>query len=143
VALLKKFFKVKMQFNGDNSIHFRFNILIKKTNIFCGLIFVQMIIIFALLLSGCTNKTVDENKFVKIYAEMIIAQDTADYAPNNFKSIQDTIFKRYGVTRVEYNATVDSYNKDPQKWENFFDKAIAYVQTLKKQIQPGQSVKTK
>ena len=74
---------------------------------------------------------------------MIIAQDTADYALNNFKSIQDTIFKRYGVTRVEYNATVDSYNKDPQKWENFFDKAIAYVQTLKKQIQPGQSVKTK
>jgi hypothetical protein len=102
-----------------------------------------VITIFSLLLSGCTKKTVDENNFAKIYTEMIIAQDTANYTPDNFKSVQDIIFKRYGVTRVEYTATVDSYNKDPQKWEKFFDKAIAYVQALKNQKQPGQLAKPK
>jgi len=117
--------------------------LIKKTKTYCGLIFIQIIIVSAFILSGCFRKTVDEDKFAKIYAEMIIAQDTATFAPNNFKPVQDTIFKRYGVTRSEYTATVDSYNKDPEKWEKFFDKAIAYVEVLKKQRQSGQPVKPK
>jgi hypothetical protein len=116
--------------------------LIKKIKTYCGLIFIHTIIVSAFIFSGC-SKTVDEDKFAKIYAEMIIAQDTATFAPNNFKPVQDTIFKRYGVTRSEYTATVDSYNKDPEKWEKFFDKAIAYVEALKKQRQPGQQVKKK
>jgi hypothetical protein len=74
---------------------------------------------------------------------MVIAQDTANYAPNNFKPVQEIIFKRYGITRGEYTATVDAYNKDPQKWEKFFNKAIAYVDTLKKPKQPVRPVKRK
>jgi len=91
--------------------------------------------------SGCSNKTVNEDKFAKIYAEMIMAQDTANYAPNNFKPVQDTIFKRYGVTRAEYTSTVEAYNKDPEKWEKFFDKAISYVESLQKPKRPDQPVK--
>ncbi|MDR3627980.1 MAG: DUF4296 domain-containing protein [Ignavibacteriaceae bacterium] len=107
------------------------------------LFFIQALTLSAILLPGCSNKTVDEDKFAKIYAEMIIAQDTANYAPNNFKPVQDTILKRYGVNRTEYTATVEAYNKDPQKWEKFFDKAISYVEALRKPKKPGQPVKPK
>jgi predicted ATP-binding protein involved in virulence len=117
--------------------------LIKNKIKYYKLILIQVLAISAILLSGCSKKTVDEDKFAKIYAEMIIAQDTANYAPNNFKPVQDTILKRYGVNRTEYTATVEAYNKDPQKWEKFFDKAISYVETLRKPKNPGQPVKPK
>jgi hypothetical protein len=94
-----------------------------------------------LLIPGCSKKIVDEDKFAKIYAEMVIAQDTASYTPDNFKPVQDKIFKRYGITRDEYSATVAAFNKDPEKWEKFFNKAIAYVEALKKQHQPKQGSK--
>jgi hypothetical protein len=117
--------------------------VIKKTKIFCGIILVSLIFITAVLSSGCSPKTLNEDEFVKIYAEMVIAQDTAIYAPGNFNPVQDSIFKKYGVTRGEYTATIDSYNKDPQKWEKFFDKAISYVETLRRERQPLQTIKPK
>ena len=72
---------------------------------------------------------------------MVIAQDTARYTPDNFKPVQDKIFKENGITRGEYTATVDAFNRNPEKWEKFFDKAIAYVETLKKQHQVKKSSK--
>jgi major membrane immunogen (membrane-anchored lipoprotein) len=112
-----------------------------KKNIFYRAILVPIVILSSILIPGCSSKTLNEDKFVKIYAEIIIAQDTAKFVPNNFKPVEDKIFKRYGITGGEYSATVDSYNKDPEKWEKFFNKAISYVESLKKQKQPGQPVR--
>lgn len=100
-------------------------------------------IVSVLFISSCSKRTLNEDDFAKIYAEMVIAQDTALYANNNFKLIQDAIFKKYGISRLEYSETIESYKKDPQKWEKFFDKAISYVEALKKEKQASQLIKPK
>ena len=117
--------------------------MIKNTDIFCRIIFVNLMIVSVLFISSCSKRTLNEDDFAKIYAEMVIAQDTALYANNNFKLIQDAIFKKYGISRLEYSETIESYNKDPQKWEKFFDKAISYIEALKKEKQASQLIKPK
>jgi hypothetical protein len=114
-----------------------------KTKIFFRLILFKIVILSSLIILGCSHKTLNEDEFAKIYAEIIIAQDTAKFTPNNFKPVEDKVFKKYGTTGIEYEATVASYNRDPEKWEKFFNKAISYVEDLKKQKQPAQPLKPK
>ncbi len=97
----------------------------------CPFIFILSI----LLLPGCTkNKPIDEDKFARIYADLLIAQDTV--SGNNMLSAKEKIFKHYGVNEKNYKNTVDYYNSDPQKWEKVFDKASDYVETLRNRNQP-------
>ena len=81
---------------------------------------------------ACSNdKVIDENKFVKVYADLVIAQDTLIPNKEVFDSVKTKIFKKYGVTFKQYNYTISYYNKDVKRWESFFSQAIAYIDTLR------------
>ncbi len=82
---------------------------------------------------GCANKNIDEEKLIKIYTDIVVAQDTIKAPSYNFDSLKTVVFNRYGITSKEYNSTINNYNKDPQRWEKFFDKVTAYVEKLKTQ----------
>jgi len=85
-----------------------------------------------LLLYGCSKyKIINEDNFVKIYSDLIIAQDTLSQPGVSLTQVKKIIFKKYGISEENYKATVDYYNSDPKKWESVFDKSIAYVNTLK------------
>ncbi len=87
-----------------------------------------------IILSGCSKKNIlSENKFVKVYADIIIAQDTTGLKNASIDSLKEIVFKKHNITAKEYEATIDFYNQDPEKWQNFFNKAVAYVKELKKQ----------
>ena len=89
-----------------------------------------MIIISSLLLDSCSQKKgIPEDKFVKIYCDLLIAQDTTR-AMND--TMRKEIFDRYSITAAEYNSTIQQYNSDPKKWDKFFDRAINYLQELRK-----------
>ncbi len=86
-----------------------------------------------IFLYGCSgNKVINEDKFVKIYSDLIIAQDTAggNYKSNN--ELKKEVMKRYNVTQEQYKETVTYYNKEPHRWESFFTKVTAYINELKK-----------
>lgn len=98
------------------------------TSIFFPLLFA---VIFAA--SGCSSKKIiDQDKFVKIYADLIIAQDTTNAAVKNNNTLKEEILKRYNVTDSEYKETVSYYNQNPKEWQTFFNKVIEYIGKLKK-----------
>jgi hypothetical protein len=85
-----------------------------------------------LLISSCSNdKILDEDKFVKIYTDLVIAHDTLPGGRANFDSVKLNIYKKYGITSGQYDSTVNYYNEDIERWQGFFDKTTAYIDTLK------------
>ncbi len=139
----------KLNYSADGIMDCRGNGIYKRSPLFqysnTPIIFsflkpISKFFIFFLLLfilSGCSrSKVIDENKFIKVYTDLIIAQDTAAAPINNLDSLKAIVFKQDQITADEYNATVEYLNKDPQRWEKFFNKAIAYVENLRKQNLP-------
>ena len=94
----------------------------------------SLLIVFSALLTGlsCSKKsTIDEDKLIKVYADLLIIQDTTNAENYSLDSIRTVVLDRYDLTLPEYKEMISAYNKDPKKWEEFFDKAISYVNELK------------
>lgn len=94
-----------------------------------------MLLLFAtavLILSSCNNSTViPEDKFVKLYTDLVIAQDTTAGEYYSMVKIRSGVLKRYNYSEKEYEATLAYYNAKPERWEMFFEKVISYVEDLK------------
>ena len=89
---------------------------------------------FVFLLASCSdNPPVKEEKFVKIYVDMLIAQDSTGSNGKQLEVIKRKVLKKYSVSETDYNSTLKFYNDDPKKWAEFFDKAIAYLERLNKE----------
>jgi Domain of unknown function (DUF4296) len=88
--------------------------------------------LMAIILSGCSrDKILDEDKFVKVYTEIVIAHDTIPDGAANFDSVKSAIFRNNGITSGQYDSTVIYYSKDVKRWESFFNKATVYIDTLR------------
>lgn len=84
-------------------------------------------------ISGCQgDKIIDEEKFIKLYTDLVIAQDTSNADYNMMIKIRSDILNRYHVNVSQYQSTLDYYNEEPARWQVFFDKVTAYVEELKK-----------
>ncbi len=97
-------------------------------------------LVFATLFSACQNQNrINEDKFVKIYTDMVIAQDSIidKKTPDSLQVVnprtnaRNEILKRYNVSLDQYQSTVDYYNQYPERWQTFFDKVIANVDSMK------------
>jgi len=88
-----------------------------------------LIILFLFLISGCSGR-INEDKFVLVFTDLVIAQDSLG---SNFKqeAVKKAVFKKYNITPKEYDATLAYYNSNPKKWDRFFNKAIAHLEELK------------
>jgi Domain of unknown function (DUF4296) len=88
-----------------------------------------LLLLLLLSFTGCSHK-INEDKFILIYSDLVIAQDTLK---GNFKQdeIKNTVFKRYNVSETEYIETLNYYNSDPRKWEPFFNKTISHLEGLR------------
>ncbi len=93
-----------------------------------------LLIFLPTLLIGlsCSKKnTVDENKLIKVYADLLVIQDTTNAKSYSLDSIRTIVLDRYDLTLSKYKEMISQYNQEPKKWEEFFDKAIAYMNELK------------
>lgn len=86
----------------------------------------------SLLLSfECSKEEIiEEDKFVLIYSDMVIAQDTLSLSSKGVNSLRKAVFSKYNVTEELYKATLDYYNRDAKRWEEFFNKVIDHVKSL-------------
>jgi hypothetical protein len=85
------------------------------------------------LLSGCdTNKIIEEEKFIEIYTDIIIAKDTVSETTMSKNALIKSILVKYNVTFDEYKTTVEYYNEDSERWEKFFAQAITYLEKKRK-----------
>lgn len=88
-----------------------------------------LLLLLSLSITGCSHK-INEDKFVLIYSDLMIAQDTLKNN-NNPAAIKNLVFKKYDISEKEYVATLNYYNSDPRKWEALFNKTISHVEDLK------------
>ncbi|MBZ0199240.1 MAG: DUF4296 domain-containing protein [Ignavibacteriaceae bacterium] len=97
-----------------------------------AVILLLLVITAVFLFPSCNNgKVIPEEKFIRLYTDIVIAQDTTAEAYNGMVKIRTEVLKRFNVTEKEYNSTLDYYNAKPERWELFFDKVIFYVEELK------------
>lgn len=99
----------------------------KITSLFLLLVFLPCLI----FINGCSgNDRIPEKKLIKIYSDLVISFDTTS-EKSNVDSLRQKVLSRYGVTKEEYERSVNWYNRNPKEWSGFFNKVIAHVDSLK------------
>jgi len=92
-------------------------------------------ILFIVSFLSCSEKPpVPEKKLIKIYVDMLVAQDTISNKAVSIDSLRTIILKKYDLSGKSYRESIQYYSKDPEKWNRFFDKAIEYVEELKAKV---------
>ena len=92
-----------------------------------------LLIVSSLLLSGCDKEPpIPEEKFIKVYVDLLIIQDTTNTDTFSLDSVKTIVFDRHSISVEQYDATINYYNSEPEKWQAFFDSATVYVEGLKK-----------
>lgn len=93
----------------------------------------QFLLLIAFLITlSCSEKVpVSESKLLKVYTDLMFAQDTILVNSKNIDSLKSVIFSRYEISEEEYTKTLAFYNNNPVRWEKFFEKVINYVEGLK------------
>jgi len=83
--------------------------------------------------NGCNqSKIIEEEKFIEVYTDMIIASDTTSEAINPKDEILKKILRKHNITFDDYKEAIQYYNQESQRWEKFFTKAIAYLEQKRK-----------
>ena len=92
----------------------------------------NFLLLIFLLVTGCEEENViPEDDFVKVYVDLMIVQDTTRTNPLLLDSLKEIVFTKHEITSELYDNTIAKYNSSPEDWEEFFDKAIAYLEELK------------
>lgn len=93
---------------------------------------ITIIFLMTVFIFSCSKDDIlPEDKFIKIYIDILVAQDTlADNSISN-DSLKTLILQKNDVADSVFTKTIDYYNYDPAKWEKFFEEAIKQVEELK------------
>ena len=97
---------------------------------------ILFLIIFTLFLSACDkDPPIQEEKFIKVYVDLLIVQDTTTAETISLDSIKTLVFTKHNISSEQYDETINYYNSQPEKWAAFFDSATVYVERLKKETE--------
>lgn len=79
----------------------------------------------------------DPEQFAPVYAEMLIhATDPESGRGASGAERQDSILASAGMTREQFNATVEWYNREPARWGDLLQNVVRYLQ--EKSDRPGE-----
>jgi len=83
-------------------------------------------------LFACDNKKENsEGKLVKVYADLLIMQDTTKFESGSLDSLRTIVLKRYDLNFEDYKNMIERHNKNPETWAKFFDNVTKYLNELK------------
>jgi formate-dependent nitrite reductase cytochrome c552 subunit len=98
--------------------------------------FLSFPLLSIILFFSCSDeKIIEEEKFIEVYIDLLIMQDTTSANQNSIDSIKSIVFQKHSITAKDYEQTIEQYNSSPEKWEEFFTKATAYVEKLKQEAE--------
>jgi len=101
-------------------------------NRFSIIFLLPLLVISVLILNSCSaEEVIPEGKFIRVYVDLMIVQDTTRTNPLPLDSLKEIVFTKHDITSELYDKTIAKYNSSPEDWEEFFDKAIAYLEELK------------
>lgn len=95
--------------------------------------FLPLLVVYFLsfvFITACEKSSppIEEKKFIKVYSEMVFMQDTSFLAQ---KIIMEKVLEKYKIKSNEFEQTVEYYNQEPVRWQDFFDKVTSYIDSLK------------
>ena len=91
-------------------------------------IFIFMFTIFIASSSCDQAPPISDKKFIKVYSEMVLMQDTSSLSQI---LIKDTVLNKFKISKNDYDRTIEFYNNNPEKWQTFFDSVIVYMEKVK------------
>jgi len=92
---------------------------------------IAVIFFFSVFILSCSKDDIlPEDKFVDIYIDILVAQDTLSDSSISNDSLKTLILKKHNVTDSVFIKTIEYYNYNYDKWEKFFDDAIKQVEEL-------------
>jgi hypothetical protein len=95
-----------------------------------------LFIVTILLFQGCEkDPPIQEEKFIKVYVDLLIIQDTTTVESFSTDSVKSLVFARHNISSEQYEKMLSYYNSQPEKWTAFFDSATSYVERLKKEAE--------
>jgi len=95
------------------------------------------------LLAGCSDeKPLDQEKFIEVYYDILVLQESRGMEFNAMQQIREEVYKKHGITHGQYEATLKYLSEDTKRWEQFFDEMIAYVRVKEKAAMGSNSTKT-
>jgi Domain of unknown function (DUF4296) len=93
---------------------------------------ITIIFLLSVSIFSCSkDDIIPEDKFINIYIDILVAQDTLTDNSISNDSLKTLILQEYNVTNSMYTKTVEYYNSNPDKWEKFFEDVIKQVEKLK------------
>jgi len=93
---------------------------------------VILILLSVILFAGCKAR-MSESKFINYYIDFVVMQDSLGRDKASTDKIIDALDKKYGVTRKEYEATINYYSAEQERWESFFDKVLVEAKKREKE----------
>lgn len=80
------------------------------------------------IIQGCSESSpVDEKTLVRVYAEMVIMQDSSKL---NDLEIQKKVLTDFNISASDYEKSVNILREKPERWQDFYDSVIVYLQKL-------------
>lgn len=101
-----------------------------KTFSFTKLLFILSALFFcSFILSSCGKQVISKDKFVDVYCDLSIAQDTLEF--RDFTAKKKEILKKYGMTENDLKTTYQYYYSNPKLWEPFFKSVTEKIDALR------------
>ncbi|MDP2209477.1 MAG: DUF4296 domain-containing protein [Bacteroidota bacterium] len=98
--------------------------------------FTGYVILF--LIIGCSSsekKEVPLHKFTDLYIDLVLTEGTREPIDSlilkSNEAVADSIFQKHKVTVEQIKLTIDNYNKDINKWKEFYKIVIEKLKRLK------------
>lgn len=64
-----------------------------------------------------------------LYIDLISFPDSLHNQPEQFEKFKNDTFKKHGIKKDDYQRMIEYYNSKPERWDEFFQKAIKYVES--------------
>ncbi|MFN4111529.1 MAG: DUF4296 domain-containing protein [Ignavibacteria bacterium] len=86
------------------------------------------------ILSCKSNYRIEENSFVNLYADLLVAKEIYRGNDSGYIKARDSIYTIYDVNHFMVQRTIEYYNSDVEKWKQFFEKVVRRLEEQQTQI---------
>lgn len=91
-------------------------------------IFLSLVI----FLISCDNKPQhSQNEVAQLYVDILVAEETYKRDIDSMNIAMDSLYKFHNISEEIYTSTLMDYKSKEDTWNNFFDLATKYLDTLK------------
>lgn len=103
--------------------------------------------LFISLVVGCSENssrlpgTIPKETFIRLYIDVLIAGESSHLSSTDSaktgtgRRIIDSLYAKHGVTDIQVRQTIEEYNKDLNRWKEFYDEVTKRLEAMQKDEQ--------